>query len=195
MPRGEPSEPVRHDRHLVFSTERLHIYVASTDDVELYHRLWNDPRVMANVGFPHGLCLTREEIAAQLKDQAKRILDVRLVIVLRSTGEPIGECKLGSPDADGLSTTDVKLLPAFWGSKYGVEVKRGLVGYLFAHTNCQVVEATPNINNIPSIKMQEAVGGVCVGERTYNFPSEMRDFTQTVHSYVYHVRRETWSSS
>jgi RimJ/RimL family protein N-acetyltransferase len=195
MPSGKSTTPAQQNRHPVFSTERLHVYVAGIGDVDLYYRLWNEPRVMANVGYPYGLRLTRQEIATQLQEQAGRVLDARLVIVLRSTGESIGECKLGSPDANGVSSTDVKLLPEFWGNKYGVEVKRALVAYLFAYTDCRVVEATPNVHNIASIKMQEAVGAVCVGETLFEFSEELRDFTQTIRSYVYHVRRETWSPS
>ncbi len=99
---------------------------------------------------------------------------------------------MGLPDEDGISETDVKLLPDHWGNKYGVEVKRGLVAHLFAHTNCRAVQATPNVNNIASIKMQEAVGGVREGEAVYEFPDSMRAFTTPVHHYIYRVYRSTW---
>ena len=89
---------------------------------------------------------------------------------IKSTGQAIGECKLHWPDREGIAATDVKLLPEFWGNKYGVEVKRGLLDYLFTHTECLAVDASPNVGNLASIKMQEAVGGVCVGESIYEFP-------------------------
>ena len=58
--------------------------------------------------------------------------------------------------------------------------------------NCTVVQASPNVNNIASIKMQEAVGGNCAGEKVHEFPEHMRDYTQDVRAYIYHVRREDW---
>ncbi len=192
MLNNKPARPAVPERRLVLSTERLLVYVGDRNDVDLFYRLWNEPKVMANVGYPLGLQITREEIATQLQNQEGQILDARLVIVLKSTGHSIGECKLGAPDECGTSTTDVKLLPAFWGKKYGVEIKRALVDYLFRFTSCMVVEATPNINNIASIKMQEAVGGIRVGEKRFKFPESKREFTQPVHSYVYHVYRDTW---
>ena len=91
-----------------------------------------------------------------------------------------------------MAETDVKLLPDFWGHKYGVEIKRALVSHLFTHTDCIAVEATPNVENIASIKMQEAVGGVRIKEAVYQFPDHMRDYTTPVHHYVYRVERSTW---
>jgi len=96
------------------------------------------------------------------------------------------------PDQDGIATTDIKLLPEFRGSRYGVEIKRGLLDYLFTHTECLSVEASPNVSNVASIKMQEAVGGVRVGESFYQFPESMQGYTTPVHHYLYWVSRENW---
>ena len=98
------------------------------------------------------------------------------------------------PNPEGIARTDIKLLPAFWGKRYGVEVKRALLSHLFTHTDCVAVEAGPNVNNIASIKMQEAVGGVRVGEAVHEFPEKMRDYTTPVRHYVYRVERSDWSA-
>ena len=176
----------------VFETERLWVRVASAEDVDLFYELWTHPRVMGNVGFPKGLPITREEIVELLGKQEGRVFDSRLIVFLRETDEPIGECKLGWPNEEGISTTDVKLLPQFWGSKYGVEIKRALVDYLFTHTPCTAVEATPNVANIASIKMQEAVGGVRVGEDVFLVPESRLDYQTPVHHYIYRVYRDSW---
>ncbi len=190
------AQPARHNqRQPVFETDRLFAVVGDASDVDFFYSLWTNPRVIANVGYPRGLPVTKAEIAAQLQEQQGQILDARLVVVLQNTGQAVGECKLGSVGADGVSSTDVKLLPEFWGHKYGVEIKRALVDYLFQFSDCIIVEATPNITNIASIKMQEAVGGVRVGERTFLVSEEMRDYARPVDSYVYHVYRETWLAS
>jgi [ribosomal protein S5]-alanine N-acetyltransferase len=178
----------------VFTTKRLVVRRATAVDADLFYELWNHPQVMSNVGFPRGLGLTRAAIADQLAQQGETVFDGRLVVVLQATGERLGEAALHRPDADGIAETDVKLLPQFWGHAYGVEVKRGLLDYLFTHTDCRVVQATPNVNNVASIKMQEAVGGVRVAETTYEFPAAMRAYTTPVRAYVYHVRREDWTN-
>lgn len=114
----------------VFETERLLVRPAVTSDAGLFHDLWTDPRVMANVGFPQGLRITPEEIRARIARQRDSECDRLLVVVLKATGQALGECMMHRPDAKGVASMDVKLLPAFWGKGYGVEVKRGLLAHL-----------------------------------------------------------------
>jgi RimJ/RimL family protein N-acetyltransferase len=179
---------------IVLRTDRLLVRPALPDDVDFYLELWTDPRVMVNVGFPQGLRITRDDILEKIEKQRQKDTEFGrlLVVVLEQTGQVVGECKMDLPDEEGISRTDVKLLPVFWGHHYGVEVKRALVGHLFAHTDCTAVEGYPNVNNIASIKMQEAVGGVRIGEKVYEFPEEMRDYTTPVHHYIYRVERTGW---
>ena len=179
---------------IVFKTSRLIIRkaTASDKDVEMYYNLWTDPRVMSFVGFPKGLKITKKEIYNRITAEDESEYDCKLVIVLKETNIPIGECKLGYPDEDSISETDVKLLPQYWGNGYGTEIKRGLVEYLFTHTDCIGVKATPNKLNIASHKMQEAVGGKKIGEDVYTFPERMRSFTKDVPHYIYMVYREDW---
>lgn len=177
---------------VVFETERLVIRVATAADVDLFYEIWTDSQVMANVGFPQGLCVTRSELKDRLLRQGGSEFERMLVVELKTTGQAIGECMMHRPDEEGIAEPDVKLLPAFWGHKYGVEVWRGLLAYLFTHTDCAAVQATPNVENVASIKMQEAVGGVRVGEDVYQFSESMRDYTTPVHHYIYRVYRVGW---
>jgi len=162
--------------------------------VNMLLELWTDPEVMRHVGFPQGLRTDSDQIREQLVNQSKTEYDCVLAVSLKSTGELIGQCKLGSPDKEGAAGTDVKLMPRFWGNKYGVEIKKALVDYLFTHTSCDCVTATPNVNNPASIHMQEAVGGRRMGEKVCSFPEHMADYTTDVHYYDYRVFREDWSA-
>jgi len=180
------------NRSIVFETDRLRVRTATVQDTELVHELWTDPRVMANVGFPQGLRITRKEIEKEIQKPSESEFEQLLVIELAETGQPIGQCLMHLPDQEGIDETDIKLLPAFWGHRYGVEVKRALVAHLFAHTDCVAVHATPNVDNIASVRMQEAVGGERIGEGVHKFPESMREYTAPVHYYVYEVSRENW---
>lgn len=186
-----------HTSETVFQTERLKIRKARAcdSDVEFYYRLWTNPEVMTMVGFPHGLRITQDEIWAMFEKADDSEYNRRLMVEILESGIPIGECKLGLPDQEGVSETDVKLLPEFWGNGYGTEIKRGLVDYLFRHTDCKAVRATPNKMNIASQKMQEAVGGKRVGDGVFRFPEEMHEYTCDVPHYVYIVFREDWEKS
>ena len=176
----------------IFETERLVVRAATVEDVDLYYALWTDARVMVHVGFPQGLRITRSRLEEILSAQEGSEFQRLLVVELKATGQAIGECKLDYPNEEGLAGPDCKLLPEFWGHKYGAEVWRALVAYQFAHTDCIAVEATPNVDNIASIKMQEGAGAVRVGEGVYEFPESMRDYTTLVHHYFYRLDRADW---
>lgn len=179
---------------VVFETSRLSVRRAepSKSDVAFFHKLWTNPDVMRFVGYPRGLRITETEIRTQIEKEPDSEYDVRLVVGLKNSGVAIGECKLGRPGKDGISETDVKILPQYWGQGFGTEIKRALVAYLFTHTACTAVKATPNQKNIASQKMQEAVGGRRVGEDVYHFPEKMRDFTCPVPHYIFMVYRDDW---
>lgn len=181
---------------VVFRTKRLYVRTAAEADADLYFALWTDSRVMTNVGFPTGLPISREEIIATIRRTKELpIFDQRLVVALKKTDQSIGECSAHRPDDRGVATTDIKLLPEFWGRRYGVEVKRGLLDYLFSQTECRAVQASPNVANIASIKMQEAVGGVRVAEGVYYPPPARKSYATPVHYYLYIVYRTEWERS
>ena len=178
------------NEHIIIKTKRLIIRNATIEDAPMYYKLWTNPNVMAFVGFPQGLQSTQKEIEDNIRKQKGTLLDQRLVVILRATGVAIGECSMHTPNKEGVAKTDVKLLPEHWGHTYGVEIKRALLSFLFTHTDCMAVEATPNVKNGASIKMQESVGGVRMGEGIYEFPESMKHYTISVPHYVYHVYRE-----
>ena len=180
------------ERRVVFETERLIVRIATEADVELFYALWTNPQVMTYVGFPQGIPLTLEGMKARpLEDKATEF-DRPLVVELKATGQAIGEAKLEAPDEEGMTGPDCKLLPEFWGHKYGQEAWQALVDYEFTHTDCDAVVGSPNVENIASIKMQEAAGMVRTGEDVYEFPESMRDFTTPVHCYIYKITRADW---
>jgi RimJ/RimL family protein N-acetyltransferase len=184
---------MRPDEQTIIKTARLRIRTARLTDAQILFRLWTDPRVMTNVGYPKGLKISHREIEDGIRGQDPGTeFGKYLIAELQAGALAIGECKMILPDEEGVSRTDVKLLPEFWGHKYGVEIKQALVDYLFTYTSCTAVEGTPNVDNVASIKMQEAVGAVRVGEDTNHFPESMADFTAPVHHYIYHVLRNDW---
>jgi len=179
---------------MVFETTRLIIRIPTTkdEDIDFYFKLWNDPHVMENVGFPKGLMKRREDIIAQLARAKNSEFDHTLIVIEKESNTPIGECKLGYPDEEGVSTTDVKLLPSYWNKGFGTEIKTVLVDYIFTHTDCIAIQASPNRSNRASQKMQEKVGAKFVREETYHFPEHMRSYTKPVELYLYRLDRSDW---
>ena len=111
------------------TTPRLTIRRASPcqPDIELLLKLWTDPAVMTNVGFPQGLDISAENIERQLRKQDVSEFDCVLIVAVNQTDELIGQAKLGYPNDRGVADTDIKLLPAYWGKGYGTEIKRALL--------------------------------------------------------------------
>lgn len=180
----------------VFETERLYIRRAEPvpADIDLFCSLWNNPEVMHWVGFPEGLGMPPDGMEKVLSENSEDPLNAKLVVVRRADGVPIGECKLGTPDDNGVCETDVKLLPPFQGGGYGTELKRGLINYLFTRTKCTTVRATPNRENVASQKMQERVGAKRVGQGVFRFKEPMGVPTCEVPYYVYEIKREEWAN-
>ena len=177
---------------IVIETPRLIIYLAVPDDASFIHSLWTDPRVMRNVGFPGVLRITEAEVREDIIRRGDSEFSQLLIIRLRQSGTAVGQCLMSPPNETGIAETDVKIVPTYWGQRFGVEIKQSLVDYLFTHTDCKVIQATPNVGNIASVKMQEAVGGVRVGESVFEFPESMREYTTPVRHYIYQVTRENW---
>jgi RimJ/RimL family protein N-acetyltransferase len=173
-----------------FETPRLIVRAATSDDALLIASLWNDPRVMRHVGFPHGIPTAAEDVPRRI-DRGKG-LDALLVARLRASGEPIGQCMLGTPNSFGVCEPDIKLHPSFWGRGYGRELWAAIVDQLFRHSACATVRGTPNIVNTASIRMQESAGLRRVGGGTFDFPDSMKPFTEPVPYALYEITRAEW---
>ncbi len=184
---------------MVFQTKRLLIRLATPteEDVDVYYRLWNHPRVMTNVGFPQGLGISKAEITTKLAQVDNAPYNCRLLVIRKQDGVVIGESKLGFPDKNGVSSTDVKLFPEYWNQGYGTEIKQGLVDYLFTHLpECMAVKADPAKHNIGSQKMQEHVGGVRIEPgKEYPIQNAQQYFPESDQYFLYMVFRENWQNS
>ena len=73
-------------------------------------------------------------------------------------------------------------------------MKQALVDCLFEQTDCRVVQATPNLANVASQRMQERVGAVRVGKAVFRFEKPLKIPTCDVPHYVYELTREVWEA-
>ncbi|MCF7918357.1 MAG: GNAT family N-acetyltransferase [Candidatus Cloacimonetes bacterium] len=171
----------------IFHTKRLRIIRAEPKDADFISSLWNNPEIMKYVGFPEGLHKTAADIIKQINSNSE-ILEALLIIETLS-GKRIGQCKLGKPDKDKISATDIKLLPEEQGKGYGTETKHGLLEYLFTNTDCEIVQATPNIHNIASIKMQKKAGGILIKKDVFYHQNKLPVITCPVEYFLFYIYR------
>ena len=175
----------------VFETARLIIRRGDPNDVEFIRELWNDPLVMKYVGFPEGLGMSREEVADRFSAETGELFD-RILIITMKDGIRIGNTKIGRINEKGITETDMKIIPAYWGKGYGKEAKKGLCDFIFTHTDAEIVQATPNRENIASIRMQEYAGAKPVDEGIFSFHQKMKMKTCPVPYILYQLNRKDW---
>jgi len=194
-----PSAPIvseaRNDRDherltAPFATRRLIVRPAAEDDAAFIAGLWSDPRVTRFVGFPHGIPSALDDVPRRIR---RGVGLTALWVALDAAGrEPIGQCLLGAPDAEGVAEPDIKLAPAFWGQGYGKELWAAIVDQVFLRSACAAVRGTPNVANVASIRMQKAAGMRRVGRGVSEFPVAMRAYAEPVTYYVYELTRGEW---
>jgi len=169
---------------------RILIKPAEIRDAEIIAELWNDPDIMAPVGFPDGLCVSTDDIHKKLTAKPASMLNYILSVRLIESDCVIGQALMHSPDTDGIGVTDIKLLKKYQGKGFGTEVKQTLINYLFQNTPCHAVEGTPNLSNLASISMQEAVGGIRIGRGRHQFQSETKLRTTPVDYWIYRCYKQ-----
>jgi CTP:molybdopterin cytidylyltransferase MocA/RimJ/RimL family protein N-acetyltransferase len=171
-------------------TDRLIIRKASLDDASFIVSIWNNPVVMIHAGFPEGLNCSVATVKKQIADQNDcSFLNQLLIVSQKETGTLVGQVWMYAPDSSGKSTTDIKLLPDWQGMRYGIELKQALVKHLFEKTDCFFVEATPNVDNIASIRMQESAGAVRVGRGFFKPDSTTTIPITNIEYWIYRIYR------
>jgi len=145
--------------------------------------LWGNKEVMTFVGFPEGIRYTQEEM--------KKVLPQTDIFLARErkTQKLMGQGKAGLPH-EGISTTDVKVHPSFWGRCFGSEIKLTMVEQCFLNPLCSIVESSPNILNKASLLMQER----CGGRRIREFLYEDQEKNILIKGWIYHIFKEEYQS-
>jgi len=177
---------------LLISTERLIVKKACLEDAPFIVSLWNNPDIMNNVGYPEGLNCTESDIRNQIAHQKGPGLLNQLLVVRKAASETlIGQAYMSVSENSNSSRTDIKLLPVYQGKRYGIEIKTALIQYIFEHTECHYVEATPNLANHPSIRMQESVGAFRIGRGLFKPSLNAPVVSKPVDYWIYRVYRDT----
>ncbi len=84
-------------------------------------------------------------------------------LVIESDGEPVGtvswqEVRYGPNDESRAINIGIALIPSARGRGYGAAAQRLLVGYLFASTTVNRVEASTDVENVAEQKALERAG-------------------------------------
>jgi RimJ/RimL family protein N-acetyltransferase len=100
---------------------------AVLDDAPTLLAWWNDGRVMAHAGFPHGLHTTEDEVKAQIKHNLTHLSQRCMIEV---NGQPIGECNFRLNQA--IAEIGIKICDVTQQNKgLGTTILNLLIDYLF----------------------------------------------------------------
>ncbi|MCL2022910.1 MAG: GNAT family N-acetyltransferase [Oscillospiraceae bacterium] len=159
------------------SENNLTIRNASPKDAALLGGWWRDGAIMAHAGFPNGLAVTDEEIAASLamdSDETRR----RLIIELDRI--PIGEMNFDNR-GDGTVNIGIKICRADLREKgLGTRFLHMLIGELFGNMGYKKIVLDTNLNNTRAQHVYEKVGFRKLGVRKNCWENQLGELQSCV---------------
>ncbi len=168
-------------------TERLLLREMTDADYPALCRMLQDEEVM----YAYAHAFSDEEAHAWLARQQARYRQNGFglwAVILKSSGEIIGQCGVTVQDCDGKDVLEVGYLfcKAFWGQGYATEAARACKEYAFIHLHAEEVFSIIRDNNYPSQRVAERNGMHPCGSFTKHY------YGLDMPHIVYSIRREEW---
>ena len=168
----------------MIETERLTLRELTMDDLGPLYEIMSDPETMQHYPAPFDEERTRGWIAWNLENYRKYGFGL-WAVVLKETGEFIGDCGITIQNIDGdmLPEIGYHIHKRFWRRGFGKEAARASRDWLFENTDYDVVYSYMKYTNAGSYRTAMANGMKKVKE--YADP-------QNRISHVYAITREEW---
>ena len=171
---------------MVMESERLWLRKFTMEDFPLVYALYSDPETMRYYPKPYDEETTRRWIAWNIENYRQYGFGIWAVI-LKETGEYIGDCGLTMQNIDGevLPEIGYHILRKHWRKGYGSEAARAVRDWVFEHTDFDAQYSYMKYTNVPSYTTAMANGMKKVKE----FPDPVNEFMA-----VYAITREEWEA-
>lgn len=128
---------------------------ATADDALQLARWWNDGAVMAHAGFPNGLGITPEEIAASL---AEDVEGVHRRHIIEENGAPIGEMNYRNT-GNGTAEIGIKICVSECQNRgLGRRLLKLFIDGLFHELGFAEIILDTNLNNLRAQHVYESLG-------------------------------------
>ena len=169
---------------MILETERLILREMAEEDFEALHAIFCDAETMQHYPAPFDAEKTRSWIA---RNQERYVeLGFGLwAVVLKETGEVIGDCGLTLQNIDGESVPEIgyHIWKSLWRKGLGSEAARAVRDWTFTHTDYPCIYSYMKYTNVGSYSTAIANGMRKV--------KEYADPVNTI-SHVYRITREEW---
>ncbi|MDR0915847.1 MAG: GNAT family N-acetyltransferase [Oscillospiraceae bacterium] len=155
---------------MIFQTERLYVREMNIGDLPSLSKILQDAETMA--AYEHAF--SDAETLAWLDRQLERYAEHGFglwAVVLRATGEMIGQCGPSVQDADGASVIEIGYLfqRAFWHNGYATEAAVGCKRYAFGVLGADEVFSIIRDTNFASMNVAIRNGMTVRGRFTKHY--------------------------
>ena len=168
----------------MIETERLLLREYTPDDFDALYEIMSDPETMAHYPAPYDEARTRRWIEWNLENYAKYGFGL-WAVVLKETGEFIGDCGLTLQNIDGEMLPEIgyHIHKKYWRRGFAKEAARAVRDWVFTNTEYDVVYSYMKYTNEGSWRTAMANGMKKVKE----YP----DPKNTI-SYAFAITRNEW---
>lgn len=155
---------------MILETERLYLREMEQSDYASLCKILQDAEVM----YAYEHAFDDDEAQAWLDKQIKRYEDYGFglwAVILKETGEMIGQCGLTMQECDGQEVVEVGYLfqKSFWHQGYATEAAIACKEYAFDKLNVDEVYSIIRDNNIASQNVAKRNGMTCKGSFTKRY--------------------------
>jgi [ribosomal protein S5]-alanine N-acetyltransferase len=156
------------ESNLQLETERLVLRSMLASDIASLHLIFTDPNVMASFGVD---LFTREQMQRWLQrnlDHQNECGYGLFSVLLKETGELIGDCGLEQMDVNGVQLAELgyDFRSAFWNQGYATEAACAVRDYAFDVLHLPQLISLIRVGNLASKRVAEKVGMTLAEEFT-----------------------------
>ena len=146
--------------HSQLETKRLILRPMLESDFDALHLIFTDPKVMASFGVD---LFTREQMQRWLQrnlDHQKEFGCGLFSVLLKETGELIGDCGLEQMDVNGVQVAELgyDFRSQFWNLGYATEAAAAVRDYAFDVLKLPVLISLIRVGNLASKRVAEKMG-------------------------------------
>lgn len=154
----------------LFVTKHLELHRAYSSDLNFLVKLYQNQEMMAYLG---GI-LSRELIEERLKKWSAHWEASGFgfgIVRLRNSPQEVGACILFQTEIEGEKLFEIGWMidVPFQGRGYATEIAKAYIDFAIHHLNATLFAAFPTENNLPSNKICEKLGFLCMGQYRYHF--------------------------
>jgi RimJ/RimL family protein N-acetyltransferase len=156
------------ENNIQLETERLILRLMAQSDFDDLYLIFTDPKVMAAFDHPLFTCEQMQHWLQRNLDHQNEYGYGLFSVLLKETGELIGDCGLEEMDVNGVRMAELgyDFRSEFWNQGYASEAARAVRDYAFNVLQLPRLVSLIRVGNVASQRVAEKVGMTLVEEFT-----------------------------